>query len=297
MPTRQNRKLEDFIHWETRKKTHSMPDWNSEWTGGSKPIARSTKKQHLLLCIADWFYWQVQRDLLQAWHWGRGTSSLKVILNTIYSRDLAYLSWKLQGVEGWDGDRFQIKRSPCLRFFTKRRFSIKRTASCSLRPSCWPLLTRWFTQTGGLQSMIFSCSVCECQVNIQSKLVVFRGGKLDDCSVRLFVDDALHWEESTEPFLIFIQSRQMNNQKHRDKWVNKKKNKKNPKQLACLMLTKRPFPHHIRSLKVLGRKKTPPQLYAQSSDSDCPCTTSFGKKKILGFGMLPKKGQGPWDVS
>lgn len=200
-----------------------MPDWNSEGTGGSKPIARSTKKQHLLLCIADSrFYWQVQRDLLQAWHWGRGASSLKVTLNTIYSRDLAYLSWKLQGVEGWDGDRFQIKRSPCLRFFTKRRFSIKRIASCSLRPSCWPLLTRWFTQTGGLQTMIFSCSVCECQVNIQSKLVVFRGGILDDCSTHLFVDDALHWEEGTEPLLIFILSRQMNNQKCRDKRFNKK---------------------------------------------------------------------------
>lgn len=113
-----------------------MPDWNSDWTGGFKPIARSTKKQHLVLCRADsWWYWQVQRDLLGARHRGRGAGSLKVTLNTIYSRDLAYLSWKLHGVEGWDADRLQIKRSPCLRFFTKIRFSVRRIASCSLRPS------------------------------------------------------------------------------------------------------------------------------------------------------------------
>lgn len=195
MPTRQNKKLKDFIHLETRQKTHSMPDWNSDWTGGFKPIARSTKKQHLLLHIADsWLYWQVQRDLLRAWHWGRGAGLLKVALNTIYSRDLAYLSWKLQGVEGWDDDRLQIKRSPCLRFFTKIRFSIRRIPSCSLRPSGCPLLTRWFTQTRGLPLGIFLFNLWM-PSKYSVKTGCFRGRKLDYCSAHLFVGDALHWEE------------------------------------------------------------------------------------------------------
>lgn len=236
MPTRQNKKLKDFIHVETRQKIHSMPDWNSDWTGGFKAISRSTKKQHLLFRIADsWLYWQVQRDLLRAWHRGRGASLLKDTLNTIYSRDLAYLSWKLQGVEGWDGDRLQIKRSQFLRFFTKIRFSI-RIPSCSLRPSGCPLLTRWFTQTRGLQTMVFSCSVCECQANTQPKVVVLEvrnwiiavitSLRMMPCTGRReweLVNYALHWGEGTEPLFIFLLSRQMNSQKRRDKGFNSEK--------------------------------------------------------------------------
>lgn len=162
-------------------------------------------------------------------------SSLKVTLNTIYSRDLAYLSWKLQGVEGWDGDRLQIKRSPCLRLFTKIRFSIRRIASCSPRPSGWPLLTRWFTQTRDLQTMTFSCSVCECQANTQSKLAGLEVGNwmiavltslwMMPCSGRREWElvNTLHWEEETEPLLIFILSRQMNSQKCSYKRFNREK--------------------------------------------------------------------------
>lgn len=85
--------------------------------------------------------------------------------------------------------------------------------------------------------MIFSCSVCECQANTQSKLVVLEVGNhwmtamltplwMMQCTGRReweLVNKALHWEEGTEPLLIFILSRQRNNQKSRDKGFNSEK--------------------------------------------------------------------------
>lgn len=84
---------------------------------------------------------------------------------------------KIAGVEGWDGDMLQIKRSPYFVVFTKaRRFSTRSIPSCSLRPSSCPLLTRWFVQTSSFRTMVSSCSVCECQANTQSKPVVLEVG-------------------------------------------------------------------------------------------------------------------------
>lgn len=84
---------------------------------------------------------------------------------------------KIAGVEGWDDDMLQIKRSPYFVVFTKaRRFSTRSIPSCSLRPSSCPLLTRWFVQTSSFRTMVSSCSVCESQANTQSKLVVLEVG-------------------------------------------------------------------------------------------------------------------------
>lgn len=215
-----------------------MPDWNSDWTGGFKPIARSTKKQHLLLHIADsWLYWQVQRDLLRAWHRGHGASTLKVTLNTIYSRGLAYLSWKLQGVEGWDGDRLQIKKIPMFEVFHWNKIFYQE--NCQLQSE-----TQWLALVHKVihsNKRLTDHDIFLFSVWMPSKYPVktgcFKGGKWDDCSAHLFVDDALqsgsrewelvnkalHWEEGTQPLLIYILSRQMNNQKCRDRRFSSQK--------------------------------------------------------------------------
>lgn len=84
--------------------------------------------------------------------------------------------------------------------------------------------------------LVFSCSVYECQANTQSKLVVLEVGNwiiavltslwVMPCTGRReweLENNALQWEEGTEPLLVFIPSRQMNSQKCRDKGFNSEK--------------------------------------------------------------------------
>jgi len=110
---------------------------------------------------------------------------------------------KIAGMEGWDGDMLQIKRSPHFMFFTRaRRFSTRRIPSCSLGAGGCPLLSRWLAQISSLQATAFSCSVCECQANAQSKLVILEVG--GEVTAALTALQTMHCcrREEREPLLL-----------------------------------------------------------------------------------------------